>query len=113
MVNRALDELKKKGFAKEAILHSDQGFQFTNPAHIMRLKRMGITQSISRRGNCWDNACIENFFGHMKCEMYHFTQPTTVIEVYGAVESYIAYYNNKRIQTKLKMSPVQYRLKIA
>lgn len=113
LVHRTLDELTKKGFAKGAILHSDQGFQFTNPAYIMRLKRMGITQSMSRRGNCWDNACIENFFGHMKCEMYNFSQPETIIEVIESVESFITYYNNKRIQTKLKMSPVQYRLKVA
>lgn len=113
LVHRALDELKKKGFAKGAILHSDQGFQFTNPAYIMRLKRMGITQSMSRRGNCWDNACIENFFGHLKCEMYNFSQPKTVIEVHEAVDWYIDYYNNKRIQNKLEMSPVQYRLKAA
>lgn len=113
LVHRALDELKKKGFAKGAILHSDQGFQFTNPAYIMRLKRMGITQSMSRRGNCWDNACIENFFGHMKSEMYQFRQPTTVTEVFEAVEFFINYYNNKRIQTKLKMTPVQYRLQVA
>lgn len=113
LVHRALDQLKKKGFAKGAILHSDQGFQFTNPSYIMRLKGMGITQSMSRRGNCWDNACIENFFGHLKCEMYNFTEPETVIEVQEAVASYINYYNNKRIVTKLKTSPVQYRLKAA
>jgi len=113
LVYRAIEKLKKKGFAKGAILHSDQGFQFTNPRYIMRLKRMGITQSMSRRGNCWDNACIENFFGHMKSEMYHFHQPEIVTEVHEAIESYIYYYNNKRIQTKLKMSPVQYRLQAA
>src|SRR5699024_6724380 len=100
LVHRALDELTTKGVAKGAILNSDQGFQFTNTAYIRRLKRMGITQSMSRRGNCWDNACIENFFGHMKCEMYNFSQPETVIEVIESVESFITYYNNKRIQTK-------------
>ncbi|MBS4171888.1 IS3 family transposase [Bacillus sp. FJAT-49736] len=110
LVYRALDTLKKKGFVKGALLHSDQGVQFTNRGYIKRLKDMGITQSMSRRGNCWDNACIENFFGHMKCEMNHFSQPETVLEVYEAVESFINYYNNNRIQTKLKMSPVQYRL---
>lgn len=113
LVYQALDELKKRGFGNGAILHSDQGIQFTNPGYIMRLKKMGITQSMSRRGNCWDNACIENFFGHMKSEMYCFTQPETILEVQEAVESYINYYNNKRIQTKLRMSPVQYRLNVA
>lgn len=113
LVHKALDELKKKRYMKGAILHSDQGFQFTHPSYIRRLKDMGLTQSMSRRGNCWDNACIENFFGHLKSEMYHFTQPETAIEVQEAVDSYIDYYNNKRVQTKLKMSPVQYRLKTA
>lgn len=113
LVFRALNQLKKKGFEKGAILHSDQGIQFTNPGYIKRLEKMEITQSMSRRGNCWDNACIENFFGHLKCEMYHFTQPQTAVEVIDAVADYINYYNHKRIQTKLKMSPVKYRLKSA
>ncbi|MCH1627993.1 IS3 family transposase [Fredinandcohnia quinoae] len=113
LVFRALEDLKKKGFEKGAIIHSDQGIQFTNPGYIKRLEKMGLTQSMSRRGNCWDNACIENFFGHLKCEMYYFTQPETAVEVIDAVASYINYYNHKRIQTKLKMSPVNYRLKSA
>lgn len=78
-----------------------------------RLQEMGISQSMSRRGNCWDNACIENFFGHLKCEMPCFSHPETVIEVRQAVEAYIHYYNNKRIQTKLEMSPVEYRTQAA
>lgn len=113
LVFRALDELKKKGFVRGAILHSDQGFHFTNPVYMMRLERMGITQSMSRRGNCWDNACIENFFGHMKCEMPAFSHPKTAVDVHEAIDSYIYYYNNKRVQTKLKMTPVQYRLNAA
>ncbi|WP_085993458.1 IS3 family transposase [Oceanobacillus senegalensis] len=113
LVHRALDGLKKKGYVKGAILHSDQGFQFTHHGYINRLKRMDITQSMSRRGNCWDNACIENFFGHLKNEMYQFTEPETPIEIREAVDSYIHYYNNKRVQTKLKMSPIQYRVNAA
>ncbi|TCP16201.1 transposase InsO family protein [Scopulibacillus darangshiensis] len=113
LVYRALGELKKCGFAKGAILHSDQGFQFTNPRYKKRLIDMGLTQSMSRRGNCWDNACIENFFGHLKCEMPHFDQPKTVHDIQNAVESFIYYYNYKRIQTKLKMSPVKYRKQAA
>lgn len=111
LVFQAIDGLKRKGFMKGALLHSDQGVQFTNPAYMARLEKMGITQSMSRRGNCWDNACIENFFGHLKCEMYQFTQPESLTEVYEAVDNYIDYYNNKRIQIKLKTNPVNYRLK--
>lgn len=109
-VLNTVKKLNKKGFMKGAILHSDQGAQFTNPAYITLLEDMNITQSMSRRANCWDNACIENFFGHLKCEMYHFAQPKTFIEVDEAVEHYIHYYNNKRVQIKLKKSPVEYRL---
>ena len=113
LVYRALFELKKRGFAKSAILHSDQGIQFTNPSYMKRLKDMGITQSMSRRGNCWDNACIENFFGHMKSEMPHFHEPETVLEVQEAVDHFIYYYNHNRAQNKLKMSPVKYRESVA
>lgn len=113
LVYRALNELKKRGFAKGALLHSDQGSQFTNPGYRKRLKKMGLTQSMSRRGNCWDNACIENFFGHVKTELPLFSHPKSVHEVQEAVTAFIDYYNKKRIQTKLKMSPVQYREKVA
>lgn len=113
LVYQALDRLKEKGFEKGAILHSDQGTQFTNPSYRMRVKKMGLTQSMSRKGNCWDNACIENFFSHLKTEMPCFSQPKTVAETIQAVEDYIYYYNHKRIQVKLKGSPVEYRLQHA
>lgn len=113
LVYQTLEKLKEKGFEKGAILHSDQGTQFTNPGYQMRVKKMDLTQSMSRRGNCWDNACIENFFSHLKVEMPFISQPETVDEVYLAVADYINYYNHKRIQVKLKTSPVNYRLKIA
>lgn len=113
LVYRALEGLKKTRFEKGAILHSDQGVQFTNRGYSKRLENMGLTQSMSRRGNCWDNACIENFFGHLKCEMYCFSQPETAVEVQQAVDAYIDYYNNKRYQKKLATSPIKYRLKAA
>jgi transposase InsO family protein len=113
LVFQALNELKQNGFVKGALLHSDQGFQFTNPGYRKHLKDMGLTQSMSRRGNCWDNACIENFFGHLKCEMPCFSQPETVHEVQDAVDAYIQYYNHNRIQTKLQMSPNEFRKKAA
>ncbi|MGG3575414.1 IS3 family transposase, partial [Bacillus gobiensis] len=94
LVYRALEKLKKRRFAKGALLHSDQGVQFTNPGYRKRLKTMGLIQSMSRRGNCWDNACIENFFGHVKTELPCFFQPETVHEVQEAVEAFIYYYNN-------------------
>jgi putative transposase len=113
LVLQTLHQLKERGFMKGAILHSDQGFHFTNPTYIRTVANMGLTQSMSRRGNCWDNACIENFFGHLKCEMPCFSSPQTVEEVRQAIIDYIHYYNEKRIQTKYGMSPVEYRTRAA
>src|SRR5699024_10832830 len=69
LVFRALEQFKKVKFVKGAILHSDQGVQFTNFGYQKRIEKMGLTPSMSRRGNCWDNACIENFFGHLRTEL--------------------------------------------
>ncbi|WP_240620171.1 IS3 family transposase [Peribacillus acanthi] len=113
LVLDSLNQLKEKGFEKGAILHSDQGFQFTNPTYIKRLERYGLTQSMSRRGNCWDNACIENFFGHLKCEMPFFGSPQTLEEVQTSVSDYMIYYNEERIQNKYGMSPLEYRIHAA
>ena len=109
LVYEALDQLKKLKFEKGAILHSDQGTQFTNFGYREKLKSMGLTQSMSRRGNCWDNACIENFFGQLKTEAPCWSTPETLLEVYQSTHDYIYYYNNKRIITKLKTNPVKYR----
>jgi len=109
LVYRALNELKKRKLENGAILHSDQGVQFTNFGYKQKIGAMGLTQSMSRRGNCWDNACIENFFGQLKVEAPHWSVPETVLEVYQSVHDYIYYYNNKRIITKLKTNPVKYR----
>jgi transposase InsO family protein len=86
---------------KGAILHSNQCLHFTNPAYIRPVTNMGLTQSISRRGNCWDNACIENCFGHLTCKMPCFCSPQTVEEVRQAVMDYIHYIMKKRIQTNM------------
>lgn len=109
LVFEALAELEKKGPVKGAILHSDQGTQFTSPQYMNKLTAMNLTQSMSRRGNCWDNACIESFFGKLKTEMPGFTIPETKKEMIQAVTNYIQYYNQIRPQLKLKMSPIEYR----
>ncbi|MDM5332090.1 IS3 family transposase [Ureibacillus composti] len=101
--------LKEKGPEKGAIIHSDQGSQFTSSLYMKELQNLQFTQSMSRRGNCWDNACIESFFGKLKTEMPGFGQPETKEEMIEAVSNYIKYYNEIRPQLKLKMSPVQYR----
>jgi transposase InsO family protein len=113
LVYEVLKQLKEKGFVKGAILHSDQGAQFTNPSYRNRLKDMHLTQSMSRRGNCWDNACIESFFGKLKTEMPGFSIPETEEEMIKSVTNYIVYYNEVRPQLKFKVSPVDHRLKSA
>lgn len=109
-VFRVLNQLSKLPLAEQAILHTDQGFQFTNKYYMKRVADMGLIQSMSRRGNCWDNACIENFFRHLKAEMPHFGTSETLEEVSMTITEYIHYYNHKRIQTKYGMSPIEFRL---
>ena len=70
----------------------------------------GATQSMSRKGNCLDNAVIENFFGHLKEELFHHTTFLSIEAFTTALEDYITWYNTERVSTKLKgLSPVQYR----
>lgn len=91
------------------IFHSDQGWQYQHAEYQRLLTEHNITQSMSRKGNCMDNGAMENFFGRLKVEMFYGEQFKTVDEFIGCLEEYIDYYNNERIVSKLKMSPVQYR----
>ena len=91
------------------IFHSDQGWQYQHEEYQRLLKEHNIIQSMSRKGNCMDNGAMENFFGRLKVEMYYGEQFQTVDEFINCLKEYIDYYNNDRIITKLKMSPVQYR----
>lgn len=92
-------------------IHSDQGWQYQHQKWVKTLKRNKIFQSMSRKGNCLDNSPMENFFGILKQEMYHGKKFKTYEELKVAIETYIDYYNHKRIKTKLAgMSPVQYRI---
>lgn len=93
----------------ETIIHSDQGFHYTNPSYIQRVKNLNIIQSMSRKGNCIDNSPMESFFGHLKDEV-DYRQARTFNELSDMIYRYINYYNNKRYQWNLKkMTPVQYR----
>lgn len=94
---------------KKAYLHSDQGWHYTNPQFRVKVSRLGITQSMSRKGNCWDNAPQESFFGHLKDEAI-IKDCVTYEEVVQLIDEYIDYYNNERHQENIKnMTPVQYR----
>lgn len=93
------------------IMHSDQGWHYQHTQYQKRLKDKGIVQSMSRKGNCLDNAIMENFFGLLKSELLYLREFSSMEEFKIELEKYIYYYNNKRIKGKLKgLSPVQYRL---
>jgi putative transposase len=107
MLDKAFECLNDK---HTLLIHSDQGWHYQMRQYQQALKERGITQSMSRKGNCYDNAVIENFFGILKSE-FLYTQEFANIEQFKVeLNTYIEYYNHKRIKAKLKgMSPVQYR----
>lgn len=107
MLKKALLKLPKK---RKLILHSDQGRQYQMPVYQKTLKQNNIKQSMSRKGNCLDNAVIENFFGILKSELYYLKKYKTIIELKTDIQNYIRYYNQDRISLTLKgMSPIKYR----
>lgn len=107
MLHRAFDRL---GPRDRPILHSDQGWQYRMPVYREALKKQAVTQSMSRRGNCLDNAVMESFFGTLKAEFYHLRQFRDLDELQTALGRYIHYYNHDRIKLKLGgLSPVEYR----
>lgn len=94
---------------KNVLIHSDQGFHYTNPQYIGSIKQLNMTQSMSRKGNCIDNSPMETFFGHFKDEV-DYRLCRTFEEVLDMVKEYIQYYNTGRQQWELKkMTPVDYR----
>ena len=109
LVDNTLKKIYNMKLPKGCILHTDQGFQYTRKAYCKELRDLGITQSMSRRGNCWDNAPIENFFSHFKSELIYLTKTNDVTELTSLIHEYIDFYNNERIQLKNGMSPIEYR----
>lgn len=92
------------------ILHSDQGWHYQHRNYHQKLKKHGVKQSMSRKGNCLDNAVIENFFGLLKSELLYLQKFNSIEHFHSELEEYIEYYNNKRIKSRLnEMSPVNYR----
>ncbi|GLX70817.1 transposase [Paenibacillus glycanilyticus] len=107
MLNKAFKRLSDED---KLLLHSDQGWHYQMKQYQHALKKQGITQSMSRKGNCYDNAVIENFFGIMKSEFLYLNEFESIDHFKQELARYIDYYNYKRIKSKLKgMSPVQYR----
>lgn len=96
------------------ILHSDQGWQYQMKPYQRMLRVKGIRQSMSRKGNCLDNAVIENFFGLLKTELLYLQEFTSIEHFKQELLEYLYYYNNRRIKACLGgMSPVDYRLSMA
>lgn len=92
-----------------ALIHSDQGIHYTNPEYIAKIKALKMVQSMSRKGNCLDNAPMESFFGHLKDDV-DYDNCKTFNELKLLIENYIQYYNCERAQwDKNKMTPVEYR----
>jgi transposase InsO family protein len=107
MLDKAFKRLSEN---TDLILHSDQGWQYQMKRYQFRLHEKGIRQSMSRKGNCLDNAAMESFFGLLKSELLYLQQFKSVDHFRKELEMYIDYYNNKRIKSYLNnMSPVQYR----
>lgn len=95
---------------KQLILHSDQGWHYQHKIYQALLDKYHITQSMSRKGNCLDNAMMENFFGLMKKELLYINQFESITDFKKQLKEYIDYYNTKRIKLRLGMSPTQYRM---
>ncbi len=112
-IRRMLNKLFRIGKNRldGAILHSDQGWQYQNKVFVQALERLGIKQSMSRKGNCLDNAMMESFFGSMKSELLYLNDYESMEQFETDLKQYIHYYNHDRIKNRLKMSSVDYRNK--
>ena len=114
-INLVLDTIRlamkkeKKRVAAELQLHSDQGFQYTSQAYFKLTKSYGITPSMSRKGNPYDNAMAENFFSILKTECIYRHKPKTFNEANDLIDRYIHFYNHERIQNKTGMAPLTRR----
>ena len=109
MLNKAFEKFSD---TEGLILHSDMGWQYQHQTYVKMLKDHGIIQSMSRKGNCYDNCIIETFFGRMKTEMFygHEKDYPSFASFSAAVGDYIDYYNYERIQKKTNWTPpVVYR----
>ena len=114
-VNLVLDTIhlamkkEKKRVAAELQLHSDQGFQYTSQAYFKLTQSYGITPSMSRKGNPYDNAIAENFFSILKTECIYRHKPKTLKEADYLIDKYIHFYNHERIQSKTGVAPLTLR----
>ncbi|MCA1033000.1 IS3 family transposase, partial [Bacillus timonensis] len=110
MMKQALEQVHPRD---SLLIHSDQGWHYRMEKYRNLLKKNRITQSMSRKGNCLDNAVIENFFGIMKSELLYLQTFKSIEHFKKELEEYIYYYNNLRIKSKFRKSPVAYRKQYA
>ncbi|XOK60025.1 IS3 family transposase [Paenibacillus elgii] len=114
LVFETLDQALHAAPGATPMLHSDRGFQYTSSAFKQKLDKANLTQSMSRVGRCIDNGPMEAFWGTLKCEMYYLNTYITFEELKKAIDDYIRFYNNDRLQAKLNgLSPMEYRTKAA
>lgn len=114
LISCTLSKLSTLPLEDNCILHTDQGAVYTRVPYFEKLKEKRITASMSRRGNCWDNAPIESFFSHFKSESIYLTKTRDYEILINEIHDYIKFYNEKRIQKKLNgLSPVEFRTKTA
>lgn len=107
MLRSAIAKLRE---GEGPLIHSDQGWQYQQLGYRRLLEEKGLTQSMSRKGNCLDNAAMESFFGTLKSEFFYVDQIDTIEQLEDGIRQYIHYYNHDRIKLKLKgLSPVHYR----
>ena len=110
LVLRTVQQAREKEVVTaELQLHSDQGFQYTSHAYFALTQKYGITPSMSRRGNCYDNAPAENFFSILKSECIRRRKPESLEQARLLIHEYIHFYNHERIQLKTKMTPLEKR----
>ena len=115
LVGQMLEQaLKRLPDGATPLLHSDQGWHYRYQEYRDRLQAAGLEQSMSRKGNCLDNAAMESFFGTLKTEFFYRERFTSIDQLWTAIEEYIHYYNHYRIKMKLDgLSPVAYRTQAA
>jgi len=113
VLNTIKEAMQKEAVAAELQLHSDQGFQYTSQGYFNLTKAYGITPSMSRRGNCYDNAMAENFFSILKTECIYRHTLKTFDQTRQLIDEYIDFYNKERIQTKTSLTPIEKRRQAA
>ena len=115
LVGNMLDKaLACLGDDPKLVIHSDQGWQYQQAKYRHKLKQHGVRQSMSRKGNCLDNAAMESFFGTLKSEFFYLKRFESIDELRAGLDEYIHYYNHDRIKLRLNgLSPVEYRAQAA